>query len=138
MAAISIVRSLEVLSAQQRFDAEAYAPELRLLERALKGSPRLGDSEIANVSHPTEIPREYVECSDALPFLLAGNIKPILPDLSDLVCIPRAVAREIPSNRMARQDIPDELLPRFRQAHHVDSPPLPPLPSSGPCQVRSL
>src|SRR5713226_1154170 len=104
MAAISVVTSTEVFAAH-RWDAEAYSPELRRLEEVLKGSPCLGDKNVSNVSHPAEIIREYTDCSNDVPFVLAGNIKPILPDLTDLVRIPASVAREIPSNRLETGDV---------------------------------
>ena len=102
MPSISLVQSTEVFSLE-RWDAEAYSPELRRLERALAGSPSLDG--LALVSHPAEIPREYIDEPDGAPFLLARNLRPILPDLTTLVRIPRPVARQLPSNRLEKGDV---------------------------------
>ena len=102
MAAVSVVRAREVAGAG-RWDAEAYAPSLRRLEEALDGSPCL--SNLATVTHPAEIPRVYTEDEDGVPFVLAANIRPILPDLSAMSRIPFEVAAELQTNRLRHGDV---------------------------------
>lgn len=102
MAAISVVRTREVVEAG-RWDAEAYNPALRRLEKALSGSPRL--SELATVSHPTEIPRVYTDENDGIPFVLAANIRPILPDFGAMALISSETAKELRTNRLEHGDV---------------------------------
>src|ERR1043166_7715247 len=68
VAGISIVSATEV-GASGRWDAEAFNPPLRRLERALHRAPPL--AEVAVVTHPAEIPRVYTGGTDGVPFVRA-------------------------------------------------------------------
>ena len=87
----------------QRWDAEAFTPYLRKLNHEFAESPRLID--LASVTHASEIPRVYTDEADAVPFLLAQNIKPFLPDTSNPFSIPPSVASKIPNNRLQYGDV---------------------------------
>jgi len=87
----------------QRWDAEAFTPYLRKLNQEFAESPRLTD--LASVIHASEIPRVYSDDADAVPFLLAQNIKPFLPDTSKSFSIPSSVASKIPINRLQHGDV---------------------------------
>jgi hypothetical protein len=102
MAAIAVVGTGE-LAVAGRWDAEAFSPSLRRLESALSGAPCLND--LAAVIHPTEIPRVYTDGSDGVPFVLAANIRPILPDFNTMARISFATAKELRQNRLECGDV---------------------------------
>lgn len=102
MAQWSTPDARELLDAA-RWDAEAFSPLLRRLDAALRGCPRLID--LASVSHPAEIPRGYTSSKGSKRFLLAQNIRPVLPDLSSEFRIAAEVADTIPGNRLLRSDV---------------------------------
>lgn len=86
-----------------RWDAEAFSPLLRRLDATFRDSPRLAD--LASVTHPAEIPRSYTTAEGSKRFLLAQNIRPVLPDLSSEFRIASEVADAIPGNRLRRSDV---------------------------------
>lgn len=86
-----------------RWDAEAFSPTLRLLDSKFRDCERL--SALATVTHPSEIIRNYSDADDAKLFLLAQNIRPILPDTSTEFRIPSEVAAKIPTNRLLHGDV---------------------------------
>ncbi len=102
MPLVSIV-PLEELTASQRWDAEAFAPFLRSLDRRFATYPQL--RELATVTHASEIARLYTDAPDGIPFLLAQNIRPILPDLTETARIPPETAANIPINRLHHADV---------------------------------
>ena len=102
MSTVSIVQ-FEELTDVQRWDAEAYSPLLRSLDQQFANYPEL--RELATVTHASEIPRIYTDESDGIPFLLAQNIRPILPDISKTVAIPSKIAESIPVNRLHHGDV---------------------------------
>ena len=101
--ALNSVIDAAVLRSAGRWDAEAFEPDTLRLIAGLAGEPAL--SAVATVSHPTEITRVYTDADDGYPFLLAGNIKPVLPDLSHTVRVPGVVAAKIPANRLESGDV---------------------------------
>jgi hypothetical protein len=102
MAAIAIVVTTEMAQAE-RWDAESFQPELRRLEKAVGGQSRLCD--VAHVTHPAEITRHYTGNETGTPFLLAANIRAILPDLSAVSHIPSVIADQLPTNRLETEDV---------------------------------
>jgi hypothetical protein len=86
-----------------RWDAEAFSPFLRSLDAKFRKCPLL--SELATVTHPSEIIRDYSDAEDSKLFLLAQNIRPLLPDTSTEFRIPTAVAAAIPINRLIHGDV---------------------------------
>ena len=86
-----------------RWDAEAYTPFLRSLDATFRKSPRL--LSLATVTHAAEITRSYTESSDSKLFLLAQNIRPLLPSTSTEFRIPAQVAAKIPTNRLQHADV---------------------------------
>ena len=86
-----------------RWDAEAYTPFLRGLDAKFQKSPRLCD--LATVTHAAEITRIYSDASDAKLFLLAQNIRPLLPDTSTEFRISKDSAKAIPTNRLNHGDV---------------------------------
>lgn len=91
------------LGEASRWDAEAFSPLLRSLDEKFRKCPLL--SEIATVTHPSEIIRDYSDAEDSKLFLLAQNIRPLLPDTSTEFRIPTAVASVIPINRLDHGDV---------------------------------
>jgi hypothetical protein len=102
MATWSISESRE-LNDVGRWDAEAFSPLLRSIDEKLTTAPYL--FTLATVSHPTEITRAYERKEMSKPFLLAQNIRPFLPDMSNEFRIPLNVAHKIPSNRLEHGDV---------------------------------
>lgn len=102
MAAISIISAAD-LSRQARWDSEGFTPRILQLERALAREPRLED--LATVTHPSEIPRVYAPGTTGVPFLLAANLRPVLPELAQLARIPIAAASALPNNKLSTGDV---------------------------------
>lgn len=102
MAEISLVPLVEINKAS-RWDAEAYKPTLREMDTALKKSPRL--FQLATVTHPSEIPRVYSTGENGKPFILAQNIKTILPDMATTFYIPPETYNGIPINKLQTNDV---------------------------------
>lgn len=86
-----------------RWDAEAFSPVLRSLDYKFRKSPRL--MELASVTHPAEIPRTYSNEKNARLFLLAQNIRPLLPDTTTEFRIAPETADGIPVNRLKHADV---------------------------------
>jgi type I restriction enzyme M protein len=102
VAAISIISAGD-LTRQARWDSEAFTPEVLRLEGVLAGAPRLDD--LATVTHPAEIPRVYTTESSGVPFLLAANLRAVLPDFAQLARIPAAVANTLANNELSTEDV---------------------------------
>lgn len=102
MAQWTIPSAQEMLDAE-RWDAEAFSPLLCHLDVMFRDSPRL--VALASVTHPAEIPRSYTSAEGSKRFLLAQNIRPVLPDLSSEFRIASDVADAIPGNRLRRSDV---------------------------------
>ncbi len=102
MAEISLVPSDEINDAA-RWDAEAFSPVLRKLETDFKKYPRL--HQLATVTHPSEIPRIYSTEDQGKPFLLAQNIRPVLPNMSHTFFVPAETYNSIPLNRLRTDDV---------------------------------
>ncbi len=91
------------LAVAGRWDAEAFSPYLRSLDSTFSKCPALAD--IATVTHPSEIIRDYSVADDSKLFLLAQNIRPLLPDTSTEFRIPTSIAAGIPINRLEHGDV---------------------------------
>lgn len=94
---------IETLIESMRWDAESFTPLLRTLDEKFRKSPKL--LELATVTHPAEIQRTYDEAQDSPLFLLAQNIRPLLPEVSTEFHIARETADEIPINRLQHADV---------------------------------
>jgi len=101
MAMISIVKTSDVFGAE-RWDAESYRADLLRLESAVRMQDSIGT--VARVIHPAEIQRSYTDES-GVPFILAANIRAILPNLNATPFIPRMVANNLPMNRLEPGDV---------------------------------
>jgi type I restriction enzyme S subunit len=101
--AVSSILTFEKINKEERWDAESYTPRLLELDIQFSGSPIL--RELATVTHASEIPRLYTYEEDRVRFLLAQNIRPILPDYSAEFFIPGVVAAQIPVNRLQTDDV---------------------------------
>ena len=101
---VGAVVSMGEMAEAERWDSESYQPELRRSEQAIGAATRLGGA--ARITHPAEIPRVYTDDESGVPFLLAANIRPILPNFGSLQRIPTEVARKLPTNRLQYEDVP--------------------------------
>lgn len=102
MAEISLVPLVEINKAA-RWDAEAYKPVLREMDTAFNKAPHL--FQLATVTHPSEIPRVYSTGENGKPFILAQNIKPLLPDMATTFYIPPDTYNGIPINKLQTNDV---------------------------------
>lgn len=101
MVEFSIIPISEITSAS-RWDSEAFSPFIIQTLSAFRDQPQLG--QLCSITHASEIPRMYSENECGRPFLLAQNIRFILPDYSSLRYIPEATWRSIPINRLEYGD----------------------------------
>ena len=88
-----------------RFDAEFFLPHYLQVQRRLEkiGSRRLSDFQ-ANIRHPKEIKRNYVD--DGILFLRAQNVRPLSIDLtSNPVYISEEDAERLKENIVHYKDI---------------------------------
>jgi hypothetical protein len=90
------------LASLARWDAEAFTPFLRETYQQLADCPLL--TELATVTHAGEILRVYSSDDCGVPFLLAQNIRPLLPDFNHVATIPKPTANTIPQNKLMNGD----------------------------------
>jgi len=101
--AVWTLPNIKKLDEAIRWDAEAFSPFLLSLDKKFKNVPRL--SELATVTHASEITRTYTTEADSKLFLLAQNIRPVLPEILTEFRIPKDVAESIPTNRLKHCDV---------------------------------
>ena len=98
-------QSIADASHSLRFDAEFFRPDYLQIQRRLEaiGSRRLSDFQ-ANIRHPKEIKRNYVD--DGILFLRAQNVRPLSIDLtSNPVYISEEDAERLKENTIQSKDI---------------------------------
>ena len=91
------------LGETQRWDAECFAPNLRALDAKFAKAPLL--TTLASVTHPSEIARIYCDTDKGVPFIRAQNIRPLLPDMTDVAKIKPEIASVLPVNRLETNDV---------------------------------